>query len=126
MLHDYEAMATVAVSDLDRAREFYGGSLGFEEADDTPPEKGVALYRSGGSRLLVYQSEFAGTNRATSVTWGVGEEFDSIITALQKAGVPFEHYDLGMQRKGDVHFAGDFKAAWFRDPDGNILHINND
>ena len=126
MLGDKDAMATVAVSDLERARRFYGEQLGLESAGDTPPEMGVALFRSGGTTIVVYRSEFAGSNRATSVTWGVGAEFDAVVAALQKAGVPFEHYDIGMDRDGDVHRAGDFKAAWFRDPDGNILHINNE
>ena len=118
-------MATVAVSDLERARDFYGRKLGLDPARDTPPEMGVALFRAGGSTIVVYQSDYAGTNRATSVTWGVGDDFDAIVAALQKAGVPFEHYDIGMKREGDVHRAGDFEAAWFTDPDGNILHINN-
>lgn len=127
MLRDSDAMATVAVSDLDRARAFYGGQLGLEETSGTPPEMGVALYRSGTSTILVYPSEYAGTNKATSVTWGVGAEFDAIVAALQKARVPFEHYDLpGMMRDGDVHRAGSFKGAWLRDPDGNILHIHNE
>ena len=126
MLRDQEAMATVAVRDLERARAFYGGKLGLTPSDDMPPESGVAVYRSGSTRIVVYESDYAGTNRATSVTWGVGDDFAAIVAALQKAGVPFEHYDIGMQRDGDVHYAGDFKAAWFRDPDGNILHVNND
>jgi hypothetical protein len=51
---------------------------------------------------------------------------DSIVRSLKKAGVPFELYDLpGLRREGDVHVVGEFKAAWFKDPDGNILHINN-
>jgi catechol 2,3-dioxygenase-like lactoylglutathione lyase family enzyme len=126
MLRDHAAMATVAVSDLGRAREFYGERLGLASAGDTPPEMGVALFRAGGSTLVVYRSEYAGSNKATSVTWGVGDDFDAIVAALRKAGVPFEHYDIGMKREGDVHRAGDFKAAWFRDPDGNILHLNNE
>ena len=125
MLRDSDAMATVAVSDLERARRFYGEQLGLESAGDTPPEMGVALFRSGSATIVVYRSDLAGTNRATSITWGVGAEFDAIMAALQKAGVAFEHYDMGMQREGDVHRTGDFKAAWFKDPDGNILHVNN-
>ena len=127
MLKNSDAMATVAVSDLDAARRFYRESLGLEEQGDMPPEMGVALFRSGRSTIVVYKSDFAGTNKATSVTWGVGDAFDGIVAALQKAKVPFEHYDMpGMPRNGDVHQAGDFKAAWIRDPDGNILHINNE
>jgi len=76
--------------------------------------------------LVVYQSEFAGTNRATSATWALGQEFDAVIETLQGSGVAFEHYDmLGGKRKGDIHVFGSFKGAWFKDPDGNLLHINN-
>jgi catechol 2,3-dioxygenase-like lactoylglutathione lyase family enzyme len=125
MLADHDGLATVAVRDFAAAQRFYGETLGLAvaECDD---DSQVATYRSGGSSIVVYRSEFAGTNRATSLTWGVGEEFDAIVAALAARGVPFEHYDLpGMTRAGDVHAAGDFKAAWFRDPDGNILHVNN-
>ena len=39
-------------------------------------------------------------------------------------GVSFEHYDLpGTAREGDVHLLGSLKAAWFKDPDGNILNL---
>jgi hypothetical protein len=82
--------------------------------------------RSGNSTIVVYESQFAGTNKATSATWGVGKEMDSIVRNLKEAGIAFEHYDTpGLSREGDVHVAGKFKAAWFKDPDGNILHINN-
>ena len=123
-LSDHDGLATVAVRDFAAARRFYGKTLGLTEAE-CDDESQVATYRSGGSSIVVYRSELAGTNRATSVTWGVGDEFDAIVAALQSSGVQFERYDLpGMIRTGDVHTAGDFKAAWFRDPDGNILHVN--
>jgi catechol 2,3-dioxygenase-like lactoylglutathione lyase family enzyme len=124
MLADKNAMATIAVKNLAAAKKFYQQTLGFAPAGLEGP--GALTLRSGNSTLVVYESQFAGTNRATSATWGVGAEMDAIVRTLQKAGVPFEHYDLpGMQREGDVHVDGDFKAAWFKDPDGNILHINN-
>jgi len=48
------------------------------------------------------------------------------VQALRAAGVTFEHYNLpGAQRDGDIHVFGDFRAAWFKDPDGNVLHINS-
>jgi len=125
MLAAKEAMATIAVKDIARAKKFYGGTLGLKESGDDDMDE-VATYRSGDSTIVVYESQFAGTNKATSATWGVGNELDSIVSTLKKKGVPFEHYDMpGMTLDGDVHRAGDFKAAWFRDPDGNILHINN-
>lgn len=127
MLKDHDAMATVAVKDLDVARRFYRDMVGLSEQAGMGPDAGVAIFTSGATSLLVYVSDFAGTNQATSATWGVGDDFDAVLGALQDAGVPFEHYDLpGMTREGDVHRAGDFKAAWFRDPDGNILHINSE
>lgn len=124
MLSDKNAMATIAVKDLDAGRAFYGGMLGLTPAG---PENGeVALFKSGNSTLVVYRSELAGTNKATAATWGVGSELDSIVAALKRAGVRFEHYDFpGSERDGDVHAFGDFRAVWFKDPDGNILHINN-
>jgi catechol 2,3-dioxygenase-like lactoylglutathione lyase family enzyme len=124
MLGDKDAMATIAVKDIAAAKRFYGGTLGFEQVD--MDGGGVAIYRSGTSKIVVYQSDFAGTNKATSATWGVGAAFDDIVQTLKAAGVTFERYDMpGLQRTGDIHTAGSFKAAWFKDPDGNILHVNN-
>lgn len=124
MLSDKNAMATIAVKSLPAARRFYEQTLGFKPAGTE--FDGVVTLKSGSSRIVVYQSQFAGTNKATSVTWGVGAEFGAIMNALKKAGVPFERYDLpGLRHEGDVHVMGDFQGAWFKDPDGNILHINN-
>jgi catechol 2,3-dioxygenase-like lactoylglutathione lyase family enzyme len=124
MLADKNAMATIPVKDINAARKFYEEKLHFKKADDEGPD--MVTYRNGSSTVLVYQSEFAGTNKATTATWGVGNEFDAIVRELKEAGVAFEHYKMpGAELKGDVHRFGDFKAAWFKDPDGNILHVNN-
>lgn len=125
MLSDKDVMATVAVKDLAAARKFYEGKLGFKRVG--PDDDSEALtYKSGNSTLVVYRSEFAGTNKATSATFGVGGDLDAIVKELKGAGIAFEHYDMpGGKLEGDVHVFGDFKAAWFKDPDGNIIHINN-
>ena len=124
MLADKAAMATIAVKDIGAARKFYGRMLGLKQSQNMGDE--VAVFKSGNSTIVVYESEFAGTNRATSATWGVGDELESIVKNLRDEGVAFEHYDMpGLARQGDIHVSGDFKAAWFKDPDGNILHINN-
>jgi catechol 2,3-dioxygenase-like lactoylglutathione lyase family enzyme len=123
MISSYDSMASVAVRDLDAAREFYEGVLGLTPVGDM---MGVLKYRSGNSHVIVYVSDTAGQNPATSITWGVGDAFDAIVERLRDAGVKFERYsDLGMKVEGDVHVAGGFKAVWFRDVDGNILHVNN-
>ena len=121
MLADRDAVATIAVKDLKAAKKFYGDTLGLKL---TPvPEPEVLNYKSGNSTMLVYKSQFAGSNKATSVTWIV-DDVEGTVKDLKAKGVAFEHYDFpGMTRKGDVHIAGKSKAAWFKDPDGNILAV---
>ena len=124
MLKDHDSAAILAVANLDRAHTFYGDILGLERAGQGK-EEGVLVYRTGATRLVVYRSDHAGTNRANAAVWGVGGELDSIVAALEAKGVSFEHYpDLG-RLEGNVHVAGGARLAWFKDPDGNILHIND-
>jgi extradiol dioxygenase family protein len=124
MLANRNAMATIAVRDLEAAREFYGQKLGLQQLESGEEE--VLSFQSGAAVLVVYVSKFAGTNQATSATWAVGEEFDAIMKTLSGNGVVFEHYDMpGLEFENGVHMAGDFKGAWFKDPYGNILHMLN-
>ncbi|HET9465358.1 MAG TPA: VOC family protein [Gemmatimonadales bacterium] len=122
MLASKEAMATIAVRDVKAARQFYEGKLGLRPLSTDMPE--APVYQSGSSKVLLYQSQYAGTNKATAATWPVGDDIESEVQALKAKGVTFEHYDLpGMTRKGEVHVGGGTKAAWFKDPDGNILAL---
>ena len=121
MLGDYDAMATIAVKNLKAARKFYEGTLGFK-AVHTEGEEAVT-YKSEKSQLLVYRSQYAGTNKATAATWLVAD-VDGLVKDLKAKGVAFEHYNMpGLTLKGDVHVAGKRKNAWFKDPDGNILAV---
>jgi catechol 2,3-dioxygenase-like lactoylglutathione lyase family enzyme len=123
MLKDADAIATIAVRKIDVARRFYEETLGLEPAGG---EGDMRAYRSGSSTLMVYESQFAGTNRATAATWLVGSELESLIGSLKAKGVKFEHYDLpDTKREGDIHVSGKVRVAWFKDPDGNILSIAN-
>lgn len=124
MLGDIDAIANVAVRDLDVARKFYEGKLGLTPADTQC--EGVIAYRSGNSKLYVYRSDFAGTNQATTVSWEVGDRIDELVRSLAAHGVAFEYYEMpDMTLEGDVHVAGEMRVAWFRDPDGNILSLAN-
>jgi len=124
MLGEQNVAATLPVADLDRARQFYEGTLGLKPDLDMAPE--AVLYQSGDSRVLVYRSEFAGTNQATAATWVAAGGFDDEVAALRDKGVGFERYDLpGTTLDGDVHVMGDMRAVWFKDPDGNILNLSN-
>jgi catechol 2,3-dioxygenase-like lactoylglutathione lyase family enzyme len=119
MLDSTPPVATVAVSDITTATQFYQGTLGFSLADS---RDGVRSFTSGGSQLLVYESEFAGTNKATAVTFVVGSELAGIVRTLRAKGVVFEHYAMPNTRlDGDIHISGDMQVAWFKDPDSNII-----
>jgi catechol 2,3-dioxygenase-like lactoylglutathione lyase family enzyme len=124
MLGGKDAAATIPVRDAKAARKFYEGTLGLQLLDGKMPE--ALVYRSGSSKILVYQSQYAGGNKATAATWGVGDELEKVVQALKAKGVSFEHYDMpGMSRKGDVHMGANMKVAWFKDPDGNIHALTN-
>jgi catechol 2,3-dioxygenase-like lactoylglutathione lyase family enzyme len=125
MLSKYDSIPTVAVKNLAAAKKFYEGTLGLKQIDAEGDE--VAVYQNGDSRLNVYRSQFAGTNKATAVTWAV-DDVEGEVRELKSKGVAFEHYDMPeLKLKGDVHVAdgADLKVAWFKDPDGNIFSIVN-
>jgi catechol 2,3-dioxygenase-like lactoylglutathione lyase family enzyme len=121
MLKDKDSAAIVAVTDVAKARQFYEQTLGLQLIRG---DEDVLEFATGKTSLVVYVSDFAGTNKANAVVWGVGEEIEQIVADLAAKGVTFEHYE-GMDLRGDIHHAGDFRMVWFKDPDGNILHINS-
>jgi len=122
MLGNIDASANLAVRDLAIARKFYEGTLGLTPVDSEGDE--LVAYRSGNTVLYVYESAEAGTNKATAVTWVVGDDIEEVVQSLKAKGVTFGHYDLpDTVRSGDVHVTGDMKVAWFKDPSGNILNL---
>jgi catechol 2,3-dioxygenase-like lactoylglutathione lyase family enzyme len=121
MLGKADATPMIAVKDLDRARKFYEDTLCLKTQDEIGDE-GVTL-KSCDTLINVYRSEFAGTNKATALTFEV-DDIDKEVRELKEKGVFFEHYDLpGLKQQGDLHVAEGFKTAWFKDPDGNILSL---
>lgn len=124
ILQGKASSAIVAVSDIERARRFYSETLGLELEDDGM--EGVLVYKTGATHLVVYPSELAGTNKANAVVWDCGADIDAIVADLRDRGVTFEHYEMdGATYKDGVHDANGFKMVWFKDPDGNILHLNS-
>lgn len=122
MLGDKEVFAMVATKDLAKAKEFYGSTLGLQQVGD---ETGGVMYKSGSSKIMVYESQYAGTNQATTATWEV-DDMETIVEQLKAKGVQFEHYDMpDVEHQGDIHVWGKMKAAWFKDSDGNILGLSS-
>jgi catechol-2,3-dioxygenase len=124
MLGDKDAAASIAVKNLETAKKFYENTLGLTQIGSEG--QGAITFRSGNTIINVYQSQYAGTNKATAVTWVVGQDVEGFVQQLKAKGIAFEHYDMpGVARNGDVHVAEDMKVAWFKDPGGNILNIAN-
>lgn len=127
LLGDQDAAVNIAVRNLEVARRFYADTLGLQLIREEANQ--LLTFRAGRTVIYVYKSEFAGTNKATTLTWsiGLGPAFYAIIANLQASGVTFEHYpDLpGLTLEGDVHVADSYTlhVAWFKDPDGNILSV---
>lgn len=121
MLADNDISAVLAVKDINKAKEFYEGKLGLTPSGSDPD--GV-YYKSGNSQLLVYESQYASTNQATAAGWSV-TDLPAVVDELKGKGVSFEHYDFpDVKHEGDIHVMGDVRAVWFKDPDGNILAID--
>ncbi len=121
MLGNADATPMIAVTDLDRARTFYEGTLGLETKDEMGGE--VLTVKSGDTLINVYRSEFAGTNKATALTFDV-DDIEGEVRELKDKGVFFEQYDMpGLERQGDLYVGEGIKTAWFKDPDGNILSL---
>lgn len=126
MLSDFNTVPTLGVADLQRARDFYEGVLGFAQPEESPD--GV-VYRAGSTEFLVYTSGHAGTNKATYMGLRVPvDDFDAEISDLRSRGVSFQTFEMdGMEWDNGVASYGDvFRAVWFEDPDGNIVNVEAD
>lgn len=124
MLKDKSSSAIVAVNDLDRAKRFYGETLGLESGNEDM--EGVTGYKTGDTWLVVYQSEGVLPGSGNAVAWGGGGDVEAIASDLREKGVKLEEYpEMGMDIENGVHRDGDFRGIWFKDPDGNVLHVNS-
>ena len=123
MLGKAEIAAIVPVSDVEKAVEFYGGTLGLElqiRRDDLP-ENREAEFRAGDGSLVVYESVAAGQSKGTLAAFRVSD-LEPVVTGLRERGVAFEEYDLPeLKTENGIASIGDLRAAWARDPDGNII-----
>ena len=121
-LADEQVRATVGVADMGRAREFYERRLGLTPLDGGGDD--VCMYRCGGGSLLqVYASELAGRGAATAVSW-TATDFAGVVDDLRSKGVTFETYE-GLEAEDGVHAFGSHRVVWFKDPDGNIIAVDN-
>lgn len=124
MLNNSLVSATIAVTDLKNAKDFYEGKLGLVPDASMTDDNG-ALYKAGaGTMLYIYSRPNAPTADNTQASFKV-ENIESEMAELSAKGVAFEHYDMPGLKTDDMGIAvmGNAKSAWFKDPDGNILSL---
>ncbi|MBS2532171.1 VOC family protein [Catenulispora sp. NF23] len=129
-LSDYELRCSIAVSDIQKAVEFYEGKLGLPVLWSGPSAHiagGSRIYGSGGGPALnVYQSVTAGKTAATLAVWYV-DDIEPVVDELTAAGVEIVRYEqFEHDARGISARAGGGRIAWIQDPDGNTFAIEAD
>jgi catechol 2,3-dioxygenase-like lactoylglutathione lyase family enzyme len=124
MLSQFTPAATLPTANLPKARTFYEDTLGL-----TLEREGMGglYYIAGTGRVFVYESQYAGTNKATALSFDVPQtDFDAEVERLRAKGVTFQTFELeGVEWKDGVAAMGEtVKSVWFTDPDGNILNVS--
>jgi catechol 2,3-dioxygenase-like lactoylglutathione lyase family enzyme len=124
MFADIALHATLPATDFGRAKAWYAEKLDLHPiAEDDEP--GGTWYETGGVRFLLYESTFAGGNRATAASFTV-DDFPAAVAFLRKRGVTFEEYDFGEFKTEDgvLTLPDGNQGAWFHDSEGNILAVS--
>ncbi|SNR68962.1 VOC family protein [Paracoccus sediminis] len=112
------------VVDLDRARAFYEGALALPAG--TQQRDGKVVYRCGGTRIALFPKDAGTRADHTALSFQVAD-IRAAIEELEARGVVFADYDLpGLKTSDHVCLLGSEKAAWFSDPEGNILCLHED
>jgi catechol 2,3-dioxygenase-like lactoylglutathione lyase family enzyme len=119
MLADTKAYSGLAVNDMQKAREFYGETLGLR----TSEEYGLMwLHLAGGRDTLVYEQPDAMPASFTILNFEV-DDIDQAVDFLAARGVQFERYDGVEQDDRAVFREKGPYIAWFKDPSGNLLSV---
>lgn len=125
MLNHNTAYASVPVRDIEQARKFYEDTLGLKAC--VVMDQALLQYDSGDSKVFLYRSPLAGSTGVTVVTWVIDHDIEGVVRLLRDRGVVFEHMDNEnmprLKREGDLHSVDNLRAAWFKDPDGNLLSL---
>jgi catechol 2,3-dioxygenase-like lactoylglutathione lyase family enzyme len=122
MLKNSPFYAGFAVDDLEKAKEFYGQTLGVFQVVDLGPSL-LSLQAGNGYAVLVYAKETHQPAEHTILNFPV-DDIEAAVDALRAAGVEFERYDGGPIKTNEKGIATPGpKQAWFRDPAGNILSV---
>jgi len=121
MFKDSNAFSGFSVNDIQKAKEFYGQTLGLEVSEMNGL---LNLHIAGGGKILIYPKPNHTPATFTILNFPV-DNIEEAVDQLTKRGVRFEIYrekDLMTDEKGISRGEGP-KIAWFKDPAGNILSV---
>ena len=121
MLPERRVHATLPVSDLAAARDFWEGQLGFVPLEIWPT---AVLYEgAGGSVFAISRASARATGGNTQMAFTV-PDIEAEVAELTGLGIAFEAYDLpGLRTLDGIAEMGGNRVAWFRDPDGNVIGV---
>jgi len=126
-LGDYPVGAVLRADDLERAKKFYTEVLGLKERETSGSGGEVMLLAGDNSMMLIYERPGMPAPQNTTLAFGVpSDKFDAIMADMRGRGVTFEEYDIpeiGLTTVNGVAELEGNKAAWFKDPEGNIVNI---
>jgi catechol 2,3-dioxygenase-like lactoylglutathione lyase family enzyme len=125
LLSDAPVTTILPVKDMERARRFYEGKLGFRP--EGPKPDGRFDYRCASGAIIALFPKEGGTKADhTALSFEVRDIREGIRT-LEQAGVVFEDYDLpGLKTVDHICVLGSEKAAWFKDTEGNYLCLHEE
>ncbi len=121
MLGDSKAFSGFSVDDIQKAKEFYGQTLGLKVSESHGL---LTLHFAGGNNVLIYPKPNHAPATFTILNFPVGN-VDKAVDELAKRGVRFEIYntpDIKTDEKGIMRRKGP-TIAWFKDPAGNIFSV---
>ncbi len=121
MFKNSKAFSSFSVNDLQKAKEFYGETLGLEFS--AMPE-GLELRVAGGAKIFIYPKANHAPATFTVLNFPV-DNIEEAVTELAKRGVRFEIYNEGDLKTDDrgISRGGGPTIAWFKDPAGNFLSV---
>ncbi|WP_371779614.1 VOC family protein [Streptosporangium subroseum] len=119
MFKDTNAFSGFSVNDMEKAKEFYGGTLGL----DLSEEYGlVTLHLAGGTNVLIYPKPDHVPASFTILNFPV-DDIEAAVDELTGRGVSLENYGLPEMDNKGIHRGEGPYIAWFKDPAGNILSV---
>ena len=120
MFKDTRAFSSFSVDNIQKAKEFYGQTLGLEVSET---EEGLRLPIAGGGQVFIYPKPNHEPATFTILNFPV-DDIEQAVDALHKLGVRFEHYEGDTKTdENGIHRNAGPKVAWFKDPAGNILSV---